>query len=157
MEGGEIDCEFIYLWMKTLIKSKDNMRVFWFVILFTLAISVQGQVSNFEFNDKEKVAIRLIEPTRFIAPIDFQFIKTNISGRLILPNLDTSVADYRFDIENIRTIKKNKEFELSIGYGIYPKDRKKLGYYGVGIYKLTIKKRNNRYIVEKLKLLNYEI
>jgi predicted nucleotidyltransferase component of viral defense system len=126
------------------------------VLLFTATTSTQGQVV-LEFQDKEKITIRLTEPTRFTTPTDFQFFKNNISGRLIFPNMDTATVEYEFDIEKIKTIKRNKEFELTITQRSQPKDKKKMGHFGRGFYMLTIKKKKNSYFVDKLVLLNVEI
>ena len=133
------------------------MRVFLFMVLFTSTISVLGQVATFQFQDKEKTIIRFTEPTRFTTPTDFQFFKNNISGRLIFPNMDTSTVDYEFDIENIKTIKRNKEFELTITQRSQPRDKKQMGHFGRGFYQMTIKKKKNVYVIDKLTLLNVEI
>jgi predicted nucleotidyltransferase component of viral defense system len=132
------------------------MRLLLFIVLTTLTLSTRGQPS-IEFLDKDGIKIKLIDSNKFVKPIDLSFFKENMSGQLIFPALDTATIIYEFDIEKIKTLKRNKEFVLTITQRSQPKDKRKLSYFGRGFFHLTINKKGGKYILDKLKLLNMEI
>ena len=89
-------------------------------------------------------------------PIDFDFLKENIYGRLFLTNPDLATINYSFTIQDIRKEKTNKEYMLTVYVMSEPKTAG-IGHLGKSFYRITLKKKNRTFTLDKVAYEGTEI
>jgi hypothetical protein len=130
-------------------------------ILTLLSLQLFSQTGRAKsFRDNAGAVITIADTTICTSPLTYKFFETNVYGMLIMPEIDVSTMNYEFIITGIRTIKTNKEFDLSIYKKIDPKTDPKvraLGSYGKSVYKVTIKEVDGQIKIDKFVYLYSEI
>jgi hypothetical protein len=138
-----------------------TMRILLITILTLLSLQLFSQANKAKsFKDRDDVLVTIADTALCSSPLTYEFFENNIYGKLIMPELDLKTMLYEFIVTDIRTIKTNREFELSIYRKIDPKadlKLKALGGYGKSIYKLTIKIVDSKVKVDTLVYLYSEI
>ncbi|MFT3823590.1 MAG: hypothetical protein QM731_06695 [Chitinophagaceae bacterium] len=120
--------------------------------------SAQLPVKNdFDFDDLYGNTITLKNPGQLPSPLDTAFIRLNITGASFRNVSDTSER-FHFRIEEIRTVKKSKQFEFRVF--IYPKTtnvEKILKYQGYRHYLVKVSKLGRELKLDSIAFLFFEI
>lgn len=89
-------------------------------------------------------------------PVDFDFLKTNIYGRQFLTNPDLTTINYSLLIQDVKEKRKNKEYMLTVYIKSEPKNGG-LGHLKKSFYRITLKKKNKTFMVDKVDYEGTEI
>jgi len=121
------------------------------------SISVWGQSSNKNsFVERDGLTITMADQLILKKPVDFDFLKANIYGRLFLSNPDLTTIDYSFTIQDIREERKNKEYMMTVYVKSEPKTGG-IGHLGKSFYRITLKKKNKTFTIDKVDYEGSEI
>ena len=121
------------------------------------SISVWGQSANENsFVDRDGLIITTADGLILKKPIEFDFIKANIYGRLFLTNPDLTTINYSFLIQDVKENRKNKEYILTVYIKSEPKNGG-LGHLKKSFYRITLKKKNKTFTVDKVDYEGTEI
>jgi hypothetical protein len=121
------------------------------------SISVWGQSSNENsYVERDGLIITMADGLILKKPVDFDFLKANIYGRLFLTNPDFKTIDYSFTIQDIKKERKNKEYMLTVYVKSEPKTGG-IGHLGKSFYRITLKKKNKTFTLDKVDYEGTEI
>ena len=137
--------------------TRQIIRFLFLFVILTVCCS-WTEPKKFSYTDKFGNTISIENIDKLPRHLDTTFFKSNLTGFHFIPKETDSTTRFFYTIMNIRTIKRNKEYEIRVF--ISPNSDNSsifLKYNTCTFYSMKIKNVNHKITIEKVAALRTEI